>query len=182
MKTCPKCGELVGDNVQSCFNCHYDFALHRMPTAEERRASTERRQAEIENVSRRHERREELKAKYQKTADARRDQLWDLSTVCEAQREAAYSSPDESAPMLNDAYEYDVLSIRDFSSGDASVYDLRDAINKRAKAGWRLIAVTTNEHVQNSSIRSLNSIDNTLLFFERRIYSPDKLFYPEKEL
>lgn len=25
MKTCPKCGELVGDNVRKCFNCNYDF-------------------------------------------------------------------------------------------------------------------------------------------------------------
>lgn len=27
MKTCPKCKELVGDNVESCFNCNYNFIL-----------------------------------------------------------------------------------------------------------------------------------------------------------
>lgn len=25
MKTCPKCGELVGDNVDTCFNCGFVF-------------------------------------------------------------------------------------------------------------------------------------------------------------
>lgn len=25
MKTCPNCGELVGDSVDCCFNCHYSF-------------------------------------------------------------------------------------------------------------------------------------------------------------
>lgn len=35
MKTCPKCKELVGDNVDSCFNCNYNFILKRMPSYEE---------------------------------------------------------------------------------------------------------------------------------------------------
>ena len=35
MKTCPKCKELVGDNVESCFNCNYNFILKRMPSYEE---------------------------------------------------------------------------------------------------------------------------------------------------
>lgn len=35
MKTFPKCKELVGDNVESCFNCNYNFILKRMPSYEE---------------------------------------------------------------------------------------------------------------------------------------------------
>ena len=35
MKTCPKCKELVGDNVDSCFNCNYNFILKRVPSYEE---------------------------------------------------------------------------------------------------------------------------------------------------
>ena len=35
MKTCPKCKELVGDNVESCFNCNYNFILKRVPSYEE---------------------------------------------------------------------------------------------------------------------------------------------------
>lgn len=30
MKTCPQCGELVGDNVKVCFNCNYDFQFKRV--------------------------------------------------------------------------------------------------------------------------------------------------------
>ena len=25
MKKCPNCGELIGDNVSECFNCHYNY-------------------------------------------------------------------------------------------------------------------------------------------------------------
>ena len=35
MKTCPNCKELVGDNVESCFNCNYNFVLKRVPGYEE---------------------------------------------------------------------------------------------------------------------------------------------------
>ena len=35
MITCPKCKELVGDNVDSCFNCNYNFILKRVPSYEE---------------------------------------------------------------------------------------------------------------------------------------------------
>jgi len=28
MKSCPNCGELVGDSVEICFNCNYNFDLH----------------------------------------------------------------------------------------------------------------------------------------------------------
>lgn len=35
MKTCPQCKELVGDNVDSCFNCNYNFILKRVPSYEE---------------------------------------------------------------------------------------------------------------------------------------------------
>ena len=36
MKTCPKCGELLGDNVKSCFKCQYNFAMGRVLTQQER--------------------------------------------------------------------------------------------------------------------------------------------------
>ena len=35
MKTCPKCKELIGDNVESCFNCNYNFILKRVTSYEE---------------------------------------------------------------------------------------------------------------------------------------------------
>lgn len=36
MKTCPGCGEILGDSVKSCFNCNYNYTLGRIVTDEER--------------------------------------------------------------------------------------------------------------------------------------------------
>lgn len=36
MITCPNCGEMVGNNVDTCFNCSYDFKLRRVPAGERR--------------------------------------------------------------------------------------------------------------------------------------------------
>ena len=35
MKTCPKCKELIGDNVNECFKCHYNFSYGRIINQEE---------------------------------------------------------------------------------------------------------------------------------------------------
>lgn len=35
MKFCPNCNELLGNNAVICFNCKYDFSLHRVATREE---------------------------------------------------------------------------------------------------------------------------------------------------
>lgn len=36
MKTCPNCGELIGDGVDECFNCHYSFSLGRVITNQDK--------------------------------------------------------------------------------------------------------------------------------------------------
>ena len=36
MKNCPNCNELIGDSVEICFNCRYNFRLHRVESQEER--------------------------------------------------------------------------------------------------------------------------------------------------
>ena len=36
MKQCPICNELLGDNVEVCFKCRYNFVLGRRQTAKER--------------------------------------------------------------------------------------------------------------------------------------------------
>lgn len=41
MKNCPKCNELVGDTVETCFNCKYNFTLKRVITKEEIRIKRE---------------------------------------------------------------------------------------------------------------------------------------------
>ena len=46
MKTCPKCGELIGDDCKECFNCHYNYSYGRIITSRE--ISTERQKAEFQ--------------------------------------------------------------------------------------------------------------------------------------
>lgn len=45
MKTCPKCGEILGDSVDVCFKCRYDFRYKRVITNEE---FVEQRERQIE--------------------------------------------------------------------------------------------------------------------------------------
>lgn len=53
MKSCPRCGELLGENVQVCFKCRYSFEFNRILTSDEVHGSSrqvspeEKRQAEI---------------------------------------------------------------------------------------------------------------------------------------
>lgn len=52
MKTCPECGELVGDSVESCFNCNYNFNYKRKVTKneieEEKNKLEEKRRKQLE--------------------------------------------------------------------------------------------------------------------------------------
>ena len=57
MKTCSKCKELVGDNVESCFNCNYNFILKRVPSYEE---TIELKENVAATKKKREEEREEL--------------------------------------------------------------------------------------------------------------------------
>ena len=47
MKTCPNCKELLGDNVESCFKCFYNFDQRRVLSSDER---NNQRQKENEKV------------------------------------------------------------------------------------------------------------------------------------
>lgn len=45
MKTCPNCEEILGDSVNVCFKCRYDFRYKRVITSEE---LTKQRERQIE--------------------------------------------------------------------------------------------------------------------------------------
>lgn len=49
MKTCPNCGELIGENADECFKCHYNYVYRRVITAQEIKARREREEREKEN-------------------------------------------------------------------------------------------------------------------------------------
>lgn len=55
MKSCPNCGELLGDRVEQCFNCNYSFTLRRVITKEEITEKRRREDAAREEAIRRDE-------------------------------------------------------------------------------------------------------------------------------
>lgn len=42
MITCPNCGELLGNTVNECFKCHYNFTFKKVMVAEDRTAQRNR--------------------------------------------------------------------------------------------------------------------------------------------
>ncbi|MBD5481433.1 MAG: DUF4177 domain-containing protein [Lachnospiraceae bacterium] len=54
MKTCPKCGELLGDSIKVCFKCRYDFNYNRVISrtefAEQREKQIQQQNKQIEEA------------------------------------------------------------------------------------------------------------------------------------
>lgn len=50
MKKCPNCGELIGDNVSECFNCHYNYIYKRIITQQERKIERDKKNELIKNI------------------------------------------------------------------------------------------------------------------------------------
>lgn len=48
MKYCPSCGELIGDTVEECFKCHYNYIYGRVITAQKRGGSEKQVQDDLE--------------------------------------------------------------------------------------------------------------------------------------
>lgn len=137
MKTCPKCGELLGDSITVCFNCRYDFNQKRVITSTE---LAEQREKQIE----------EAKLK-------------------EEQRKIQLEK--------NSLFEYQVVVVDDFSTGEADTNSIQDALNEWSGKGWRLHTIFTNEIGKSLLSTSLikmglginSTIDQTILVFERCI-------------
>lgn len=47
MKTCPNCGELLGDSVTECFNCQYSYTYKKVITKNEQIEESRLRQAQL---------------------------------------------------------------------------------------------------------------------------------------
>lgn len=168
MKTCPNCNEIVGDNVDICFKCGYDFIHKRMPTREEIEAkqNNEKQIMELHRI-------QEEKRKQQAIDEVR------ISNKVKYQIEEELSlKNDESAIIaLNDIYEYRVLKFSDDSSGIPNIAELEKALNDLSLHGWHLKSAHTNEIGKNSVAVGLGgasngsnaTIDVTVLIFERCI-------------
>lgn len=52
MKTCPNCGELIGDSVDRCFNCNYSFKYKSVIKKEALQECRKQAEKEIEELNR----------------------------------------------------------------------------------------------------------------------------------
>ena len=155
MITCPNCNELLGDHVDSCFNCGYDFKLGKVLTQaekdekyrlqeEEKRLEKERKEQEEKEIERRRKERTEGR---------------------------------EKQILKNANYEYTVSSITDRKDGSISIWSIEGLLDRYASDGWRLHSVFRNElgkNVSSAGIGGVSSgsnatIEETIFIFERKM-------------
>lgn len=151
MKTCPKCGELLGDSVRVCFNCDYDFVLKKVLDREQ---ITNQRIEEEKKI-------EQYQIVLEQQQEEQRKQ--------QAEREQQYKK--------NPLFEYEVVVINDNPDGTVNDRELSAKLAYYATNGWRLHSVFTNEAGKNASSMSIGNLtagvnatmDQTILIFERCI-------------
>ena len=77
MKECPNCKELIGDDVNVCFNCNYNFALKRIMTITEKFQEKESKE-QARNIYLK-----KLEDEQQKTAQQiRNNAVYEYITIC----------------------------------------------------------------------------------------------------
>ena len=102
MKTCPKCKELIGDNVNECFKCHYNFSYGRIITQEERKKEREKEQ-----------------------------KLYEQKRVSEQQKNEQiklFQQQMEEQIKNNPLYEYETIVINDNSDGTVNTKQIQDTL------------------------------------------------------
>ena len=151
MKTCPKCKELIGDNVNECFKCHYNFSYGRIITQEERKKEREKEQ-----------------------------KLYEQKKILEQQKNEQiklFQQQMEEQIKNNPLYEYETIVINDNSDGTVNTKQIQDTLLEYSKAGWRLHSIFTNE-IGKSTVGAFigfvgsnvnATIDQTIIIFERCI-------------
>ncbi len=155
MKTCPKCGELLGDSVRVCFNCDFDFVLKKVLNREQ-----------VTNYRIEEEKRIE---QHQITIEQQQEQQREKQ---ERQREAR-----ERQYKKNPLFEYKTVVVNDNTDGTINGSELQKMLDLYATNGWRLHSAFTNELGKSigpgGPLKSnLNAtLDQTILIFERCIKS-----------
>ena len=165
MQECPNCHEMLGNNVDVCFNCHYDFKKKRVIQPEELRKIKEDEQKRIDEINETQRQRER-----QKEQERRRTQRYynDLER-----------SRTEQIPK-NPLYEYAIETVVDTQTGTCNEYTIQDILSRYASNGWRLHSIFTNEIGKTSNTvgyagisGGINAtVDQTVMVFERCI-KPD---------
>lgn len=155
MKTCPKCNELIGDSAENCFNCHYNFKFGRVLNQTEKNNIERLKQEEKNNIER-------LKQE-------EKNRLIEI--------EKTRINSESEIREMNSEYEYIVVSLNDSKCGNLDIDRLSFILNEKAKQGWRLKNVLSNEIGVNSSSFGYGgistgtnaTIDQNILIFERMV-------------
>ena len=169
MKTCPECGELLGDSVEVCFGCHYNFQLKRKMTKDEREEQRQK-QIEIERQKAEEERRKG-EEKRQKAEEERQKAEEERLKVDE--RRVQISNQISKNPF----YEYQVIVVDNLKNGEIDKNKIQRELNEWSTKGWKLHSVFNNElgktltavHVGFLGASVNATIDETILIFERCI-------------
>ena len=143
MKTCPHCGEILGDSVDTCFNCMYSFKLKRIITSEEQQKEQKKKVEE-----------------QQRKVQAEKEKL----EAIEAQKSIQLSK--------NPLFEYQVVIVNNLETGQIDIEEMQAALDTWSEKGWQLHSIFNNELGKTSSsaaIGFLGTIDETVLIFERCI-------------
>lgn len=173
MKNCPKCGELIGDNVRVCFNCHYDNVSK---TVIDQETILEQRKKEKQLDDLRRKREEDL---HNLELKAKND-----DKILKEKMKSSYQSAKVNAAdfvLKNAFYEYETVGISDLPSGVPDIEAIQRSLSAYAKKGWKLHTSFSKEiGVESSSagFGGLSSGTNAtrcmiVLIFERLI-KPDE--------
>ena len=162
MKECPNCKELLGDNVERCFSCKYDFKLQRTISRDEER--------QIENAIEEKRKQEEEKIR------AEKEKVWQEEVAHRKELERIRTEYQECREK-NALYEYEVVVLYDKPTGEFDVDNYRRILNKYSVNGWQLKSVFSNEIGKDSSGVGIGgfstqvnaTIDQTIITFERCI-------------
>lgn len=159
MKRCPKCNELIGDNADICFNCKYDFVSKKIVSDS---IISQREQQRIANARQKQEQRIA-------SAKAKIDQQAEANYSFQVARDAELNSK----LQINDIYEYDIVAVKDKSSGEIDIISLQRELETHGKEGWHLVNTVTNElgvnGVSVAGFSTNTTIEETILIFERCI-------------
>lgn len=151
MKECPNCKELVGDDVDVCFNCGYSYIYKRVLSQSERKISQQNEQQKINN---------EIAAYERKIKEE------------QGMRERAKIQIDK-----NPLYEYKFIVSLDKNDGRIDSNNIENILRTHSSNGWRLHTIFTNEIGKESTMggfggfsSSTNATRNEIVMvFERCI-------------
>ena len=153
MKYCPNCGEILGTHADSCFRCHFDYRIGRVPES-----------ANSVNPVMSEEERQKIAEDIHKLETERAK----VSYIQRRQNLANMSVKDKLEFIQQlPIYEYATEVISDARGGGANVAAMNAILKRYAQDGWKLHTAMTNEIGKNSETNT--TVEQTILIFERMI-------------